>query len=70
MFCLDRQPGKDAVFLEDDAAFRARALRSALPSSRTLPLVGFMKPGHMLIMVVLPQPEGPITATKSPSLMS
>ena len=40
------------------------------PSNSTLPVVGFWKPASILIIVVLPQPEGPITAMKSPSLMS
>src|SRR6185437_3063550 len=38
-----------------------------LPSSSTLPRVGRTKPATMFIIVVLPQPDGPITATNSPS---
>ena len=39
-------------------------------SNNTRPPVGFWKPASMFIIVVLPQPEGPITAMKSPSWMA
>ena len=38
---------------------------TGLPSSSTRPAVGCMKPATMFIMVVLPQPDGPITETNS-----
>jgi len=41
-----------------------------LPSSRTSPDVGCMKPATMFIMVVFPQPEGPMTETNSRSRIS
>ena len=41
-----------------------------LPSSVTLPADGCMKPATMFIIVVLPQPDGPITETNSRSWMS
>ena len=41
-----------------------------LPSSVTLPEDGCMKPATMFIIVVLPQPDGPITETNSRWRMS
>ena len=41
-----------------------------LPSSVTAPADGCMKPATMFIIVVLPQPDGPITETNSRSRMS
>src|SRR6478672_13248853 len=38
-----------------------------LPSSNTRPDVGFTNPATIFIIVVLPQPDGPMTATNSPS---
>src|SRR5215213_4141912 len=40
------------------------------PRLTTLPLSGLSKPASRLSSVVLPQPEGPTTATNSPRLMS
>ena len=37
------------------------------PPSRTMPLVGSMKPATMRKVVVLPQPEGPSSTRNSPS---
>ena len=37
------------------------------PSSSTCPASGFMNPATMFIIVVLPQPDGPITETNSRS---
>ena len=39
------------------------------PSSVTRPDVGLTKPAAMFISVVLPQPDGPTSAMKSPWLM-
>jgi hypothetical protein len=36
------------------------------PSSSTAPPVGCTKPATMFIIVVLPQPEGPMIETNSP----
>src|SRR3569623_2517208 len=45
-------------------------LVTGLPSSSTRPFVGCTKPPRMFIIVVLPQPEGPMTETNSPCAMS
>src|SRR5687768_9388320 len=42
---------------------------TGLPSSSTRPEVGLRKPAAMFMVVVLPQPEGPMTETNSRSLM-
>src|SRR5690348_11581452 len=42
----------------------------ARPSSSTRPCVGATKPATMFNIVVLPHPDGPMTATNSPSRMS
>ena len=39
---------------------------TSVPSTRTLPLVGFMSPAIHLRSVLLPQPEGPRNTTTSP----
>jgi hypothetical protein len=43
---------------------------SGAPRTRTAPLVGWMRPARIRRMVDLPQPEGPSSATTSPSRIS
>ena len=45
---------------------RGRARRPARPSSVHAPAVGCTNPATMFIIVVLPQPDGPISDTNSP----
>ena len=69
-----RERGQQVVGLEDEADAVAAQLReaalarpsSATPSMATLPEVGVSSPAMMCMSVDLPEPEGPMTATKSP----
>ena len=65
MLSAHRQPGKDAVLLEDHAAVGAGA-GDRLAVEQDAARVGCTKPATMFIIVVLPQPDGPMTETNSP----
>ncbi len=61
--------GEQRVVLEHDAdAARPGAARSTgAPSTRTVPAVWRRKPAMTRKSVVLPQPDGPSSATTSPT---
>ena len=58
----------DAVAAQPGELGVVEARRASTPSMATLPEVGVSRPAMMCMSVDLPEPDGPMTATKSPAL--
>ena len=66
----DAEPGQQPRLLEDDADFRMRRGDRRLIEASPCPSVARSRPAMARSSVDLPQPEPPMMATISPSLIS